>query len=189
MQDNSPNNSENIALLLQRALEGDSRAFDAVYLHYLTPIYRFVYLRVRNQHDAEDITQTVFVKAWDALPRFQDQGFPFSSYLYKIARNTVIDYWKKKKDVHLEDDQDAAHAIPDEQHNFVNELEIKDDARAIFGALHALNDEQQEVIMLRFVEDLSTKHIADIMERNEDAVRALQYRALKKLRDYLRTES
>ncbi|PIT92810.1 MAG: RNA polymerase subunit sigma-24 [Candidatus Harrisonbacteria bacterium CG10_big_fil_rev_8_21_14_0_10_42_17] len=169
--------------LVRQARAGDTDAFGRIYEHYVRPLYRFAYFRLKNQRDAEDITQMVFLKAWKSLDRFEDRGYPFSSLLYRIARNAIVDHWKKKKDTSLEDHSDIAETLSDGNDHPDLSLEHKDSMEKVFGALDALRGDQRDVILYKFVDDLPNRDIAVIMDKSEEAIRALQYRALKALRE------
>lgn len=169
--------------MVAQAVKGDAAAFATLYEHYLDPIYRFIFVRVRTPELAEDLTQTVFLKAWQALPNLAEREHSFSSWLYTIARNTVIDHWKKKKDVPINDESPIWYTVADER-PAPDALAMKsEDAKLALSLLDVLTDEQRELITLRFIEDKTTEEIASAMNRRPDAIRALQYRALKALRD------
>ena len=119
------------------------------------------------------------------MPRFEEQNNPFSSWLYAIARNTTIDYWKKKKDILL-DDADAFNKIKSKESDPIHLVEKKEKAQIIHQAIGILSPSQQEVIILKFIEDLSNQEIAQLTEKTEEAVRQLQCRALKILRQHLK---
>src|SRR3989344_9608180 len=88
---------ERIAQLVEKARRGDSESFGILYSEYFTPIYRFVYFKIRHKETAEDITQIVFTKAFGAVTTFQSTGAPFLSWLYSIAPHQCLDHWKKKQ--------------------------------------------------------------------------------------------
>ena len=182
MRGTIPKNEENIVLLVERAKRGDTKAFDAIYARYLTPIYRFVYLRVRGVPDAEDLTQLVFIKAWQAVGTFEERGLPFSSLLYKIAKNAIIDFWKRKKEARLDDQEELLGQLRDERQDVERDLEQKEAGERIIKVVEELSEDQQEIIALKFIQDLSNREIAEITGKSEEAIRALQYRALKELR-------
>mgnify|MGYP001587761358 CR=1 FL=1 len=177
--------------LVQRAQTGDSSAFSDLYEHYLTPIFRFVFFRVRTKEDAEDITQQVFLKAWKALlieserPEFKHEGKSFSAWLYRIARNTTIDYWRKKKPLSLDP---FAATLQNTQGDSADPITIanqKENAEYVRKALHILNEDQQTILTLKFIEDLSNKEISSITGKTEGAIRQIQSRALRVLRQHL----
>ena len=178
-----------LSFLVTRAKSGDADAFSHLYERYLTPIFRFIYFRVKRREDVEDLTQTVFMKAWNALPDFQERGSPFSSWLYAIARNAVIDHWRKKEDIIFDNQADTLRHIEDKDKaaNPFSVVEKEEKKRAVRQAIGTLTDDQQEIVILKFIEDLSNKEIAEVTAKTEEAVRQLQCRALKELRQYFKS--
>jgi RNA polymerase sigma-70 factor (ECF subfamily) len=185
-QSNDPH-GQKIREAIHKATNGNMAAFEELYAHYLTPIYRFVFFRVKSREEAEDITQNVFLKAWHAIKRYRDEGKPFSAWLYAIARNTVIDHWKKKKEVRLnaEDSEEIFAQIPDNAPNPAERMEQSDRARMVRKAIEHLSEDQQELVIMKFINDLSNKEISEITGKSEDAIRQMQFRALKALRELL----
>lgn len=165
--------------LLQRALNGDAEAFGDLYLRYLEPIYRYIYFRVGSQQEAEDLTEEVFVRAWEALPTFTLRGLPFTSWLYRIAHNLVVDYRRRQRPLPMPEEnlRNIAAPIPSPEEAAVHAQEVA----MLVAALRELDDEEQQVILLRFVEDLSHGEIATIIGKSEGASRVIQHRALSKL--------
>jgi RNA polymerase sigma-70 factor, ECF subfamily len=166
--------------LVRRARDGDAEAFGVLYEHYLEPIYRYVYFRVASRPDAEDLTEQVFIKAWEALPRYQERGHRLSSWLYRIAHNVVIDHRRRHfahEEVELTEETAGHGDLPTPQEQVIQAETMAEVVRA----MTTLSDEQQEIIILRFIEGLSYADVAQIMEKNEGACRALQYRALAAL--------
>lgn len=166
--------------LIQKAQKGDQEAFGALYDHYLPRIYRFVLLKVGRREDAEDLTHHVFLSAWEHLHRYEHRGFPFSSWLYRIASNAVIDHYRTARH-----HQDIA-TVPEETLAESDDTEVTVDT-AIAGnrvraALLKLEPDQQNVLIMRFIEDLSNKEIAETLGKTEGAVRVIQHRALKQLK-------
>jgi RNA polymerase sigma-70 factor (ECF subfamily) len=169
------------APLVQRAKSGDSEAFAQLYDAYIARVYRYVYFRVTDDHAAEDLTSQVFLKAWENLDRYQTGSSPFVAWLYTIARNLVIDYYRTKKElVPLEDVHTlTSHETP------VEEVEARFDLQAMRDALQFLTEEQQQVLILKFIAGLPNENIAKIMNKREGAVRALQMRALQTMARYM----
>lgn len=171
---------------MQKAKEGDREAFSNLYELYFTPIFRYIYFRTRNRREAEDLTQTIFLKVYRSLPRFQEKGVPPLAYFFAIAKNTLIDFWKKRKDLILDDSREAtlpAAAAEEHPEKLVEKMEA---AQVVHRALPLLTAEQQEVLVLRFINDVATAEIAGMLGKSEEAVRQLQCRALKKLRSILK---
>lgn len=171
--------------LVERAKNGEEEAFGLIYDRFLTQIYRFIFLKVSNQHDAEDLSQQVFIKAWGAIDRFEEEGAPFESWLYKIARNLVIDFYRTKKSTtELEENM----MIIDSRIDTEEVIFLKQSGSKIVKAIGCLTDEQQNIIILRYTEDLSYKEISKIMKKNQPALRILQHRAINKLKAILEKE-
>jgi RNA polymerase sigma-70 factor (ECF subfamily) len=185
-------NGKKIIKLVASAKGGDKKAFSIIYENYISPIYRFVYFRVKNRDDAEDLTQTIFFKAWNALPNYKQKKAPFSFYpvgsqgdsfgawLYAIARNTITDYWKKKKELNIDNSLIDLKSEP-----VHDSIEKEEDIEIIKRTIALLSDDQQEIVILRFIEDFSHKEIAKLVEKKEAAVRQLQSRAIKTLKKHL----
>jgi RNA polymerase sigma-70 factor (ECF subfamily) len=168
-----------IERLVQEARDGDAWAFGLLFDHYHLPVYRYIASRVHRPSDAEDLTQLVFVKALEALPRYQSRGIPFGGWLFRLARNTVIDHVRTRHD-HVDLDsavgQAGREAGPDEV--AVARLELDEVAEA----LEALTDEQRDTIALRFFAGLSAREAAEVMGKQEGTIRGLQFRAIAALR-------
>ena len=164
------------------AIGGDPKAFGALYDHYQPQIYRFLFLKVAGREEAEDLTHQVFLNAWLGIPRYKHRGFPFSSWLYQIARNQVVDHYRAHREaVSLEGIDPEAFADRFSEEDLDKNLEVE---RAI-GTIRSLKQEYQDVLILRFVEDLSVKEVASMMDKSEGAIKLLQHRALKILREKL----
>jgi RNA polymerase sigma-70 factor, ECF subfamily len=176
-------NSKNLIELVKSAKKGEKDSFSELYEYYITPIFRFVYFRVRSRVDAEDLTQTVFLKAWDHLSDYRQGKNPFSSWLYAIARNTVIDFWKKKKDWDIS--ELGKNTIKSKEEPVDDLIEREDDLRRLKEIIELLTDEQQEAVILKFIDGLSNKEISKIMGKKEDAIRQLQSRAIRILKEYI----
>lgn len=172
----------NMENLIDLAKQGNQEAFSTFYKEYVTPVYRYVYFRVRNQADAEDITQDVFVKTYQHLDRYSYNGTTPLAYLITIARNTLTDHWRKKKTSHL--NEDWAMSIADTE-NLEATTSIKYDAHHVQKKLKLLPEDQQDVIIMKFMNDLSNKEISQALEKTETSVRQLQSRGLKSLRELL----
>ncbi len=165
--------------LLKRALNGDAEAFGDLYLRYLDPIYRYIYFRVGSQEEAEDLTEEVFARAWEALSTFTLRGQPFTSWLYRIAHNLVVDYRRRQRPLPMPEEglrTIAAQTLSPEE-----ALAQSQEVAVLIAALRELDDEEQQVILLRFVQDLSHSEVAAIIGKSEGASRVIQHRALTKL--------
>lgn len=165
--------------LIMEAQSGNEEAFSEIYNNLITPIYRFIYFRVGSKEEAEDLTQTVFLRAWKSLNDFDGKTL-FSSWFYTIARNVIIDFWKKKKYIPLEDMEDDLVEIPD-----FGSFEKEDDFEKIKSAMSDLTESEQEIISLKFIDDLSNKEISQKTGKSETAIRQAQCRAIKQLKKIL----
>jgi RNA polymerase sigma-70 factor (ECF subfamily) len=170
---------EAIERLVAAAKAGDPEAFGSLFDAYYGPVYRYVASRVGRPSDAEDLAQLVFVKALEALPRYEQRGVPFGGWLFRLARNVVIDHVRTRRehvtlDVVVEKSTDDQG--PDELAVLRQELDT------IAHALRRLTPEQREAIELRFFAGLSAKEAAETMGRQEGTVRGLQFRAIAALR-------
>ena len=169
--------------LIQDAVRGEASAFGLLYDRYQPQIYRFVAIKVSHREEAEDLTHQVFLHAWTHVHTYEDVGFPFSSWLYRIARNKVIDHYRtKKNDVPIEDvdeEQFATSATHDA------DLDAKFTLEQVKNAVRKLKPEYQDVIIMRFVEDHSLKDTAKALEKSEGAIKLMQHRAIKQLQQLL----
>lgn len=167
--------------LTNKAKQGNAEAFGLLYDKHLNKIYRFIYLKVSNKQIAEDLTQQVFLSAWQNINSYMQQGFPFTSWLYRIARNAVIDHYRTRRShIGLE----AISEIADYS-DLVGELEAKLELGKIKTALASLPADHQDVIVMRFIEELSHQEIAAALDKSEGAVRVLQHRAINSLKKIL----
>lgn len=169
--------------LIKEAVRGVSSAFGPLYDHYQPMIYRFVLVKVGRREDAEDITHQVFVSAWQKIKGYEHRGHPFSSWLYRIARNQVVDHYRAKRN------ETSLEKLDPEQ--FVAALDIhlelsaKLEMEKVRIAITALSPEHQDVIILRFIEDLPIKEVAAAMKKTEGAVKLMQHRAVGELQRIL----
>lgn len=169
--------------LVRSAVGGDSSAFGSLYDRYQPMIYRFVAVKVGRREDAEDITHQVFMSAWQSIGGYRDMGHPFSSWLYRIARNQIIDYYRaRKQDVSLEmlDVESIVGAAVSQI-----DLSAKLDLEKTIRAVRQLKPDYQDVVFMRFVEDLSIQETARAMKRSQGAIKLLQHRAIKELQKLL----
>ena len=175
----------NEAELAQRASKHDQAAFAELYNAYVEKIYKYIYYKVGNAPDAEDLCEQVFLKAWEAIGRYTWCGYPFSSWLYKLAHNVVVDHYRTRREaVPL----DTAFATSDEPVDPDTSLQQMVEAAELRDAINQLTAEQRQVIALKFIEGYENTEIAQMMNKKEGAIRALQYRALRSLQGILEAE-
>jgi RNA polymerase sigma-70 factor (ECF subfamily) len=173
---------DSVRQLVASAQGGDVQAMGALYDHYVERVFRFVRFRLGSHLDAEDVSQRVFLQMIEALPRYHSRGAPFGAWLFRIARNAVIDHRRTHR-IHepLEAVVDSASAERGPEEATITAAEME----RVAAALNHLTDDQREVITLRFVAGLSHGEIAAVLGRREGAVRATQFRALHALRQQL----
>jgi len=170
--------------LVDQAIQGDSRAFGELYQRTLDAIYRYVYYRVGDVNDAEDLIEQTYLKAWLALPGYKACGHPFVCWLYRIAQNLIMDYHRRKKtDAAVTNDLKVDYESI--QPNLLKQVIEAEEAGRLARAIGQLTEEQQQVILLRFVERLSYMEISRILDKSEGACRMLQNRALIALNQIL----
>jgi RNA polymerase sigma-70 factor (ECF subfamily) len=174
------------ASLVERATQRDTVAFERLYSLYFDRVYRFVRLRLDNPADAEDVTATVFYRAWSQIDRFSPKhDASFAVWLYRLARNLIVDTYRRAHVV-LPLDRAIEHDAGGEPTGDAeNEVEWRLTVAELRVALLALTDEQREVVVLRFVEGLSARAVGEIMGKQEGTVRGMQYRAIEALRRVL----
>lgn len=174
--------------LMRLAKKGDADAFAKIYEAYFVPVFRYVYLRVKSRQDAEDLTQIVFLKVYQAVSRFEERNVSPLAYFFIVARNTVIDHWRKKKEIFLENtemEREVARTPPAAE-NPGDIVQKNQNLDMLHQGIQELTEEQQNVIILKFINDLSNKEVGKIMQRSDEAVRQLQCRALKALRQHFK---
>ena len=171
--------------VIERARSGDRAAFAELYDTHCDAVYRYILYRVREPSDAEDLTSEVFTRSFANIHRYKWQGKSFLAWLYTIARNAVTDRRRRERPtVDLDDAYGVAEEGPTAHERAVHGEAVD----ALRGAVKHLTVEQQEVIVLRFVENMSSRQVAKVLGKNEGAIRALQFRALGRLRKLLTAE-
>jgi RNA polymerase sigma-70 factor (ECF subfamily) len=165
--------------LISLSQQGDAEAFARLYACYVGRITRYVYFRVTDHELAEDITSRIFLKMLEKLDTYRVRQSPISSWLYRMAHNAIIDHYRTKKTfISLEE----AHQAEVRQEDGIEEkLDLQIKSQQLRAALQVLTEEQQRVLILKFVDGLSTREIARQLGKGQGAVRGLQMRALQRL--------
>ena len=167
--------------LLGKARTGDQAAFTEIYDLFFEKIYRFIFFRVGHKEVAEDLTEDVFIKAFKSLGSLTKEN-SFESWLYQIARNKIIDYYRSKKVVvALEEVENTLEY----ETNVVDIVDLEAQQKTFIKLLKELSPEQQSVIKMKFLEGLENDEIAGIMNKNEGAIRVIQHRAIAKLKELI----
>ena len=177
-------------LLVHKVQENkDNEAFGELYDLYIEKIYRFVFIKLSNKEEAEDITSDVFLKTWNYLiaDKKQFEIKSFSGLIYRIARNTLVDFFRHKsvrREYGIETLEDIG-----EDSELIEKIDVKHEVDNIMHVLKKMKREYQEIILLRYIEELSIAEIAEILEKRKTNVRVTLHRALKILKELLSKEA
>jgi RNA polymerase sigma-70 factor (ECF subfamily) len=180
--DNTDNTDIDEKLLVQQAKE-DKEAFGKLYSRYVDKIYSYVYYRTGNSQDAEDLTARVFFRAIQHIENYEDQGVPFSAWLYRIAHNLLANWYRDQSRRQILSLDSIAQWQVEDSPELATEL--LEDREALLSAIRRLPSDRQELLILKYVERLSNADIGDIMGRSEGAIKSLYHRTLISLRDDL----
>lgn len=170
-------------LLIKRA-KHDANAFGLLYERYVDRIYNYVFYRVGDNQDAQDLTARVFYRALAHMDEYHDRGAPFAAWLYRIAHNLVANWYRDKsrrRDVRLDD----AVTLVEKADGPDRLAEKSEERNFLLNAIRQLPGERQELLTLKFVQELSNAEIARLLGRSEGAVKSLYHRTLIALRDEL----
>ncbi len=170
--------------VLTRAAQGDRDAFGQLYEQYIDRIFNYVYYRTGNLHDAEDLTARVFQRAMNHIHTYTDRGVPFSAWLYRIAHNLVAN-WHRDRSRRQEIPLNELPVVPSREDRPETSLVRSQEQDSLLYLIRQLPPERQNLLILKFVENLSNAEIGQIMGRSEGAVKSLYHRTLLSLRDEL----
>jgi RNA polymerase sigma-70 factor (ECF subfamily) len=191
---NMPGSPEeaDVSAFVDRSARGDRDAFGKLYDMYIERIYKYVYYHTGDAMVSEDLTQDIFIKAWGAINRFEWKGQPFSSWLFRIAHNCTVDYYRSSQRESLLKEQLSTSSAESEPGftiaNPVQEVERKLTHQELLNAISNLSAAQKEVIILKFLEGMENHEIAQITGKKEGAIRITQMRALAALREIMSRE-
>ncbi len=152
--------------------------FSSIYQRWATPIYRYIYARIRDPHDSEDLASQVFLSAFQALPRYKNRGH-FSAWLFGITRNKIKEYYRKNR--HGERALDDFSGQLEGQNDAFRDDDIQDEIDILIQHINALSEADQELIWLRYVAELKYGEIGEVVRRSEGAVKKRIYRIQYKL--------
>ncbi len=170
--------------ILVMAKAGKQEALADIYEAYFVRVYRFIFYRVSHKETAEDLTEDVFIKAFAGLKNLEKLD-AFEGWLFQIARNLVIDYYRKKKQLIP---LDAIENTLEYDTNVVDIINLQIEQSILIKLLKELNDEQQSVIKMKFLEDLDNGTIAKLLNKTEGAIRVIQHRAITKLKEIFQSK-
>ena len=185
---NEKKSVEEIRILASEASRCDVSAFGDLYGVYHPSLLRYVNARVTQRQEAEDLTNAIFEKAFAAIGRYRPSPAQFSTWLYTIARNSLIDHYRKRR-LPIEPDADQELLDAADPRGGPEERLIADEVRRmLYDAIMGLTEDQRQVVGLRFFFNLPVCEVAEILGKTEGAVKALQFRALERLHRRLAPE-
>ena len=181
---------EQINQLVVDSQKGSKESFVKIYENFYVKIFRYIYVKCSNVQESENLTQEVFIKAFKSISSFKfrengTSGPSFSSWIFTIARNQIIDYYRKnssKTESYIDNIQEEYWSVSE---NLEDELDNKLQFNKIIKNMEKLTSLQKEVINLRFAAQMSLSETAKILNKNENSIKSLQHSAIKKLRDIL----
>lgn len=172
---------ENLPEVIQNAKNGDKKAFGILYKEYYQRIHRYCVTNLYRDDLAQDVCQETFIKAWKALPTFEvTESGTFQAYLFRIARNLIIDLSRKKKEFSIDYYKDL-----ETQENHIEQLERQHDIETVKKALLKLPDFDRQIVILRYFEEMSHQEVAKIIGIKEGALRVRTMRLLEKMKGLL----
>lgn len=181
-------NKDKIEKLVLQSQKGDSEAFGKIYDVFVDAIYRYVYYRVKNE-EVEDLVEIVFLKAWENINKYKKGKYSFSAWIFRIAHNLVVDYYRGKEakadTLPLDEALEETIQSYKREHKPIGRTEASLNNDILTRALGTLKKTHYDFIVLKFINQLSNEEIAEILGKNESALRVMQFRALKELRTVL----
>lgn len=179
--------SSELVKLVASAQKGDNIAFERLYNHYFSPLHSYITLRVGSSDDADDLTQQVFLKFHKNLANWQNQGYQPSAYLYSIARSVIADHFraKSRRGTSVENSEELFNMLSDESQNPHQDVLVAEENQQLLHALYKLPNHFQEVLLLRYMENLSSQQISELIKKSDVATRKILSRATKALANQL----
>lgn len=168
-------------ILIIKTRAGDEHAFLEIYNLYFKDIYTFIYFKVPSKEVAEDLAAEVFFKAWEYIYA-KKEVHDLRAFLFVVARNRIVDYYRERKDILTEDkiDDEIEHQI-----HFKENIALSFDKEKLYGVLKSLTEEQQEIIILHYIQGFSYQEIGEVIGKKSGAVRVIAHRALEKLKELI----
>jgi RNA polymerase sigma-70 factor (ECF subfamily) len=166
-------------------MDKSEEKFSRIYDDYVEKIYRFVFLRVSSKELAQDLTSETFAKGWESYRQNPDGIENPRAFLYKIAKNLVIDHYREKSKLPIAHADISAIQHADPKINLEKQAMLASDMEGVRKAIGGLNEDYQNAIIWRYLEDLPIKEVSQLLDRSEEATRVLLHRAMKELRTRL----
>ena len=171
--------------LIKKAQRGDPHAFGEMYECHAPVIFRYLFAHLDSRMDAEDLTGEVFLKAWQSLPKYNERGVPFLAFLFRVARNVLVDHYRHSN---RQESKPPEELDGYKQEGAVEPIDMvakQIEHQHILQVLGRLRPDYQSVLTLRFFSELSPEETAQVMDRSVGAIRVLQHRALSALRQQI----
>jgi len=173
-----------ILVAVDQAKAGHNESLNQLYTHFFDKIFKFIYFRVNHKESAEDLTEEVFIKAFQKIQSLKNSEY-FSAWLYQIAKNQIIDYYRKNTEtVNITE----VEYLLEYEENLGAHLDRSQDAESLAKHLQKLPREQRLVLQMKFFEEIDNTSIAEILNKSEGAIRVIQHRALVKLKEIINAE-
>ena len=166
--------------LVKEVKSGSVSAFQTLYMRHLDAIYRYFFFQTKDKFLSEDLAQDVFIRIWKAINSYDEEKGAFTSWMYRIAHNLLIDHYRGKKALHLKEGLEASYS-----EDWLEKLDRDEKLEKIKEALAKLPQDYQEVVILRFFEDLGVEEVSIIVGKSEENIRVIQHRAVRKLKEVL----
>lgn len=180
LEKNNKISDKDLESLVKKAQKGDLEAFGKIYDNLVDSLYRYVFYKVDDKDEIEDILESLFLKVWQNLKKYKEQkGLYFKAWVFRIAHNLVIDYYRTYRehaslDPRFSDNSKESDPTVLTRQTLNNEF-LKE-------AMEKLKKKHQQIIIYKFINDFSNKEIAQILKKSEGSVRIMQFRALKALK-------
>jgi RNA polymerase sigma-70 factor (ECF subfamily) len=171
--------------LIKKAQNGDPCAFGELYELHAPAVYRYLFAHLPSQMDAEDLTGEVFLKAWQSLPNYIERGVPFLAFLFRIAKNMLVDHYRQNDRLEEKDPDELDGFRADLSAEPVDVVHSNIEHQRMLKVMGRLRTDYEMVLTLRFISELSPEETAQVMKRSVGAIRVLQHRALAALREEL----
>ena len=169
--------------LIAAAKSGDREAFTEIYRMHSQRVYRHICYITGDAHEADDLTNETFIQAWKSIPKYEDRGVPIEHWLLKIGHRMATHHLKRRKPV--QDIEDVKLEDSSERHQPEHLVEVAGEVDTLRAAVIQLPEVQRQVIVWRFIEDMTYDEVAGLLGKSTGAVRVIQFRALRQLRELL----
>lgn len=177
--------SDRRLLVLPEKMDANQEKFSRIYDEHVEQIYRFVFLRVNDKEIAQDLTAETFSRGWEKFNQDPAAIRNPRAFLYKTARNLTIDYYRAKGKAKIVAPETVECRLVDPKTDLEQQAMLASEMANVRAAMSHLNEDYQNAIIWRYIDDLSIKEVSHLLDRSEDATRVLLHRAMKELRNHL----